>query len=130
MRAELDVLAVTEKFTKPVPVIELPSVTAIHGALLTAAHVHPDPVVTERLLIPDVAAMETADVDRAKLQDVLVLNEKVLDGVLVPVPPGPTAATLASLTVVVLRGHVGSACERSTWIRPFDAGVGLPRLFV
>jgi len=130
VRAELDGLAVTEKFTKPVPVIVPPSVTVIHEVLLTAVHPHADAVVTERLPIPDVAATETADVDKAKVHDEAELNVKVLDGVLVPVPPGPTATTRASLTVVVLRGQVGSAFERSTWIKPVDPGVGLPRLFV
>jgi hypothetical protein len=129
VRAELEVLAVTEKLTNPVPVIELPSVTVIHELLLTAVHPHPDCVVTEKLPVPEAAPTERAGVESAKLQDD-VLNVNGLDGVLVPVPPGPTALTRASLVVVVLRGHVGNVFDRLTCIKPVDAGVGLPRLFV
>ena len=127
-RDEDDVFAVTEKFTNPVPVMELPSVTVIHDALLAADHEQLLPVFTAKLPVPAADATDTAVADSAYVHDALKVNG--LDRVLCPAPPGPTAETRASSMLPPAKGQLETEEARSTLIRPFVPGVGLPSALV
>jgi hypothetical protein len=127
LRALEERLAATESVAVPVPEPAL-AATVIHPAPLTAVHEHPVPVLTARLLVPPEAARDTAVVDRAYEQGDVNVNG--LEGLLWPVPPGPTATTRASSIVPGVSGHAGSVVARSTRMSPLLPGAGFPRVLV
>jgi hypothetical protein len=127
VRVDVDALAPTLKLTVPFPLPDAPAVTVIQAALLTAVHAQPVPAVTVVLLVPPPEAAESVDGEIVGAQG--AVNEKVLDGRLVPVPPGPMAEIRASYTTPVVNGVVRSA-TKSSRILPSTSSAGLPRLIV
>jgi hypothetical protein len=113
VRADAEVLAATEKFANPVPVMLVPRVTVIHDALLVVVHAQPLTVLTVTLPDPPAAGKDTVVVEREYAQEGL-LKANRFDGLLWPAPPGPTASTRASSTVPGPSGHGATTVERST----------------
>lgn len=87
-------LAATENGTAPAPAPAVAPVSVIHDADVAADQEQPVATLTERLPLPPDAA--AAWLDGETLATHGGWNEKLLDAVLVPTPPGPIAVTRAS----------------------------------
>jgi hypothetical protein len=81
---------VTVPLAEPLP----PLVMVSQGALLATVHAHPLVVLTDDDADPPAAAIEWTVGETAYEHG--TANENVLEGVLRPTPPGPTAATVAT----------------------------------
>jgi hypothetical protein len=95
----------------------------IHHALLTAVHAQPVPAVTATEAVPPPGTIVWLVGEIEKLQE--EAKENVLEGALRLMPPGPTAAILASYTMPG-DGNDESTLVRRTRITPPAPGVGLP----
>ena len=93
-------------------------------ALLDALHVQPAGLVTLTLPLPAFDPADWVFADRAVVQAAEYWNW--FEARLVPVPPGPEAATRASYMTPALNGEIKG--KKFTLIFPSDCGAGLPRL--
>jgi hypothetical protein len=127
VRVDVEVFALTLKLVVPFAVPDAPPVTVIHDALLTAVHAQPVPAVTVALPVPPPEAIDSVVGEIVGVQG--AVKEKVLDGRLVPVPPGPIAAIRASYTTPAVSCPDNSE-TKSSRILPSTSRAGLPRLIV
>ncbi len=93
------------------------------GLLLAACHVQPAVVSTDTVPPPPDAGAVAVVGEMLKLHG--LVNWNVFDALLRAVPPGPTAATVATYTVPGT-GQPTSTFARSTRIAPSPSGAGLP----
>jgi hypothetical protein len=123
-RGDVEVFAVAEKFTAPLPLPFDPDVIVSHDAGLDADHVQP--VATSTLTEPfdAAAASDALPLDSAGAQ--VGVNENEFDSALGLMPPGPTAATRDSYCTPPASGEVSRA-TKSKRIMPSVCGAGLPR---
>jgi hypothetical protein len=123
-REDVELFAVAEKFTVPLPFPFDPDVIVSHDAGLDADHVQPVATTTLTEPFDAAAASDALPLDSAGAQG--GVNENGFDRALVPTPPGPTAATLDSYCTPPVSGVVSRA-TKSMRIMPSVCGVGLPR---
>ena len=123
VRCEVEVLAVTLNVTVPLPEPLAPPLMVSHAALLVAVHPHPPPAVTP--VVEDPAAAVSVREVGDTVNEHGAENWNVFDRVERAVPPGPTAATVASYTMPG-EGKAVRIDENSTTMLPFAWGVGLP----
>lgn len=88
-RDELEVFAVTEKLTVPLPAPVLPDVIVSQPAPLVADHAHEASVVTLTLPVPLDAPRLMLEVETVGAH--VTEKENVFESVLVADPPGPSA---------------------------------------
>ena len=91
VRDAVDVFAVAEKFTVPLPLPDAPAVTVSHEAPLAAVHAHPVAAFTPTEPDDAAAASEADAADSVGAHG--ALRAKVFDTALVVEPPGPIAVT-------------------------------------
>ena len=94
------------------------------AALVDDVHVQPDGLVTFTLPLPALAAVDRVFAESAVVQGAEYWNW--FETRLVPVPPGPEAATRASYMTPGVSGDIKG--RKFTLIFPSDWGEGFPRL--
>jgi hypothetical protein len=123
-RADVPAFAAAEKLTVPFPVPLVPALIVNHVAELLAVHAHPDPTVTPTDPLVAAAPIDLFAADSAGVH--VGVKEKRFDSALMPIPPGPTAATRDSYCTPPASG-VERRATKSTRMNPSVPGAGFPR---